>query len=253
MAADVPAASLERAELHLSLARAFLLPANAETFAGLREHLADDLEALCAALGYPAAAPIAEYREAIAALADADALSRLYSRLFLAPPRLAHLGSSAYLDGSAFGASMTALQRCYARCGVERADAFHNPSDHVSVQLEFLAYLYATGERTVAPEHFLDAFVRHWLPGFIRDLEQAQAGNNPYLALARVLAVVLERDAVPMPRDARELQRERALGRARAKRAAAGITAEDLKEIERRLKAKGLSTDHLADASTQGM
>jgi putative dimethyl sulfoxide reductase chaperone len=237
---------LERAELYLCLARAFMRPADAQAFAALRHHLAEDLEALLGPLP-----EIAQYRQAVAAIADAEALARLYSKLFLAPPRLAHLSSSAYLDGAAFGASATALEQCYARCGLAPAEGFRSPPDHVSVQLEFAAYLYgclAHGEAAlpIQPGHFLHSFPQAWLPGFIADLERAQPKANPYLALALLLSAAVEADAVPMPAEPKQARRQQALQRARRKRAAQGITAEDLREIERRLKAKGLSTEHLA-------
>lgn len=250
MAAQTAGASLERAELYLCLARSFLLPpGDDDGFAALRDALPDDLEALCGALAYGAAArPIEDYRRTMAAMRSRDDLALTYSQLFTAPPRLVHLNSSAYLDGMVMGASVNAIEQCYLRCGVERSDSFRNLSDHVSVQLEFVAFLYASGERSVAPEHFLDSFVRRWLPPFLADLETAspKVRANPYLALARILQVAVEEDAVPMPKDARTERKKNALVRARRKRASQGITAEDMQEIERRMKAKGLSTEHLS-------
>jgi TorA maturation chaperone TorD len=241
------APEMERAELYLCLARSFLAPADDGTFAALRDTLAQDLEELCGVLGVRAERAIEDYRRTMAAIRTADELRLVHSTLFAAPPRLAHLNSSAYLDGTVMGASLSAMEQCYRRCGVERSEEFRNPSDHVSVQLEFVAYLYASGLREVAPEHFLDAFVNHWLPGFLADLGEAspRVRANPYSALARVLSVAVERDAVPMPKDAREERKQNALVRARRKRAAQGITAEDMQEIERRLKAHGLSTEPL--------
>lgn len=251
MAANAaPAGSLERAELYLCLARAFLAPAEGAVFVAFRDTLADDLEALCGVLGYRAERPIEDYRRTMAAMRGAQELSRTHSILFAAPPRRVHLNSSAYLDGAVMGASVSAMEQCYRRCGVERSAEFRNLSDHVSVQLEFVAFLYASGVREVAPEHFLDSFARQWLPDFIADLERAspRVRANPYFALARVLHAAVEHDAVPMPQDLKEERRRNALVRARRKRASRGITAEDMKEIERRLAASALATDHLAGA-----
>lgn len=235
------ASDLERAELYLCLARSFLPPAGEAAFAALRDTLADDLEALCAGLD------VEDFRRAIAAVPDADALCRLYSKLFLAPPRRVQIHSGAYLDGGLMGRSVQALETCYRRCGVERSDEFRSSSDHVSVQLEFAAYLYVTGPAALAAGHFLASFVAHWLPDFISDVEQAtdEDGANPYLPLARVLAAAVTRDAVPLPQDPRRQRGQRALERARTKRAARGVTAADLAEIERRLRERGLSTEHL--------
>lgn len=239
---------LERAELYLCLARSFLPPVREEAFAALRDSLADDLDALCGSLGCPAS--LDEFRAAIAGIPDSDALSRLYSRLFLAPPRLAHIHSGAYLDGGSTGRGVHALEACYRRCGVERRAEFRSPSDHVSVQLEFAAYLYATGSAALPAGHFLDSFVARWVPEFIADLEAAEAGPNPYLALSRLLGSAVACDAVALPEDPRSARKRQALERARAKRAARGITPEDLKDIERRLREKGFSTGHLRCSNT---
>lgn len=238
-------ADLERAELYLCLARSFLPPAGEAAFAALRDALADDLEALCDGLECSAGAD--EFRRAIAAIPDADALSRLYSKLFLAPPRRVQIHSGVYLDGGLMGRSVQALETCYRRAGLERREDFRSSSDHVSVQLEFAACLYAREERAYPAGHFLASFPAHWLSEFISDLEQAtdEVGANPYLALARVLAAAVARDAVPLPQDPRRQRGQRALERARMKRAARGVTPADLVEIERRLRERGLSTEHL--------
>ena len=245
------ASDLEHAELYLCLARSFLPPAGEAAFAALRDSLADDLEALCGVLGIPATGPLDELRAAIASIADADALSRLYSKLFLAPPRRVQIHSGVYLDGGLMGRSVQALEAWYRRAGVERREDFRSSSDHVAVQLEFAACLYARAPSALPAEHFLDSFPAHWLPGFISDLEQAtdEVGANPYLPLARVLAAAVARYAVPLPQDPRRQRGQRALERARTKRAARGVTPADLAEIERRLREKGLSTEHLPAAS----
>ena len=240
---------LERGELYLCLARSFLPPAGEAWFSALRDALADDLEALCAELD--CSVPIAEFRTELAAIAEADALSKLYSRLFLAPPRRVQIHTGAYLDGGLMGRSVQALEACYRRAGVERREDFRSSSDHVSVQLEFAACLYARATGAPLAGQFLDTFVVHWLPDFVSDLEQAatEVGPNPYLPLARLLARAVARDAVPAPQDAKLGRKQRALERARTKRAARGVTPADLIDIERRLREKGLSTEHLPAAS----
>jgi putative dimethyl sulfoxide reductase chaperone len=239
---------LERAEFYLCLARSYLPPEDADTVAAMREHLAEDLEALCDTLAYQGGDALAQLRSAMAAYRRPDDLATLYSRLFVAPPRLAYLNSGVYLDGGLIGPSVQAMKNCYRMCGVERTERFPNGSDHVSVQLEFLAYLYAARPDAVRPEHFLHSFPRNWLPGFIAHLQAAsdEGAANPYLALARLLESAVKCDASALPRDPRDERHERALKRARHNRAASGITPDDLRIIEARLKAKGLSTEHLS-------
>ena len=242
-------ADLERAELYLCLARSFLPPAGEAAFAALRDALMDDLDALCTKPDCTDL--IGDLRTALASVADGDALSRLYSKLFLAPPRRVHINAGAYLDGGLMGRSVQALEACYGRAGVERREDFRSSSDHVSVQLEFAAYLYSRAPGAPLAGQFLDMFVVHWLPGFVSDLERAatEVGPNPYLALARVLARAVTRDAVSAPQEPKLARKQRALERARTKRAARGVTPADLVEIERRLKERGLSIEHLPRAA----
>ena len=241
-------AEFERAELYLCLARSFLPPAGEAAFAALRDALADDLEALCAELD--CSALIAELRTELARITGADALSRLYSRLFLAPPRRVQINTGAYLDGGLMGRSVQALEACYRRAGAQRREDFRSSSDHVSVQLEFAAYLYSRAPGAPLAGQFLDTFVAHWLPDFVSDLEQAatEVGPNPYLPLARLLARAVACDAAPAPQDSKLERKQRALERARAKRAARGVTPAELAEIGRLLREKGLSTEHLPSA-----
>ncbi len=251
----------ERGEFYLCLARAFLTPQRPAAHEALQAALADDLESLGEALGYPFAAELAQYRAEMGRIADHATLLRLYSGLFLAPPRAVHLNTAAYLDGTVNGGTVLAMEAHYRRCGVDRSTDFRDLSDHLSVQLEFVAWLYfrsaeamaaGTPAPEVRPERFLHDYVARWLPPFVRDLEEygrQHAGlPNPYLALARILAAAVAQDAIAGALPARELRAQRALHKARRDRAERGVTDEDMEFIARRLREKGLATEHLAIA-----
>lgn len=249
----------ERGEFYLCIARAFLTPVQSETFDALRSALADDLAELGGSLGYALADNLADYRNAIGALPDHASLLRLYSSLFIAPPRAIQINTGSYLDGAVNGGSVAAMDDAYRRCGVERGAGFHDLSDHLSVQLEFVALLYFRSAEAieagtplpgVRPEHFLHDYVSRWLPPFVRDLERDAedrgAPANPYLPLARILAAAVAHDAVARTIPAAERRAQRAITKARHDRAERGVTAEDMEFIARKLREKGLSTDHLA-------
>lgn len=253
-----PPCLVERGEFYLCLARAFLTPLDPSAHAALSEALGDDLEALAASIGYACDDALADYRRAIAATPDPLALLRHYSRLFVTPPRPVQINAASYLDGAIGGGATSALEDAYRRCGLERAGDFHDLPDHVSAQLEFVAWLYfaqADAEAgmqpmpAVRPEHFLYEFVSRWLPPFLRDLERAgcdgPGDDAPYLHLARVLRAAVEHDAVAPP-PSPHARAARAIAKARHDRATRGITADDIAFIAERLRAKGLSTDHLA-------
>jgi TorA maturation chaperone TorD len=73
--------------------------------------------------------------------------------------------------------------------------------DHVSLQLEFVAYLCASEAAGSAPaikaDDFLATFVRYWLPPFVTALTRTCAQETPaviYLRLARLLQVAVDDD-----------------------------------------------------------
>jgi len=249
-----------RAELYLCLSRAFLTPDSTDAWIGMSEALADDMQDLGDEIGYDFAESIANYRTAIAAVPDQPSLLQIYSGLFLAPPRLVEINTGTYLDGSLNGGSVLAMEEEYRRCGVGRSDDFQDLSDHVSIQLGFIAHLYfrcldALGEDQSEaadddPAQFLHAYVARWLPAFIHDLgqesERLGAFNNPYLHLARLLSVAVAKDACAQPVSASEQRTQNAIGKARHDRAERGISAGDMAIIAQKLSEKGLSIDHLS-------
>ena len=109
------------------------------------------------------------------------------------------------------GGSVQAIEGWYRRRGLERTESFHDLPDHVALQLEFVARLFAgaaaarqAGDDAEARQleaearAFLGAFVVHWLPGFCAALERTLAQHRlpaPYLYLAHILCAAVECDA----------------------------------------------------------
>lgn len=250
-----------RSEFYLCMARAFMAPAEEETFHAMRDALAADLGELAAQLGYAIDTPLARYREQIGRVPDQTALLQIYSALFVAPPSAAHINVGQYLDGAINGGSVKAMEQAYRRCGVERDERFRDLSDHLSVQLEFVAFLYAAAARRctgdasrepmpVDPGEFLQTFAMRWLGGLCGDLAQASAEReleaNPYEPLALILNAAVISDAVAVEVDAKAARKQHAIEHARSKQVGRAITDEDMARIARKLKEHGLSTDHLA-------
>lgn len=234
-----------RAEFYLCLAQAFLAPDSEARWRALRDFLADDLEDLGALLGYPLAPQLGALRRALAAIPDQPALLQRYSRLFLVPPHRVSINAGSYLDGALNGGSVQAMEARYRQAGLVRSNNFRDLSDHVSVQLEFVASRCLAGS---GAEDFLADTVARWLPPFIDDLTRADAGPNPWLPLACALQAAVAVDARPAGAEsaASPAQRQQAaLARARHARAEAGIDAADLACIAARLREKGLAVDHL--------
>lgn len=240
-----------RAEFYLCLAHAFLTPDSEAAWQGLRDALADDLEDLAEILGHDIGSHIADYRAAIDAIPDHATLLQIYSSLFLAPPRPVNINTGVYLDGALNGGSVLAMEESYRQNGLERSGEFLDLSDHLSIQLEFVASrLLARQDSADATEddaeRFLATFVARWLPPFIADLETTGRNPDPWLHLARAMSVAVLREARAESVPPGQLRQQNAIGKARHERAVAGVSEEDMAFITQRLRENGLATDHLA-------
>ena len=191
----------DRAAFYLCLARAFLPPQEAAAYDAIKLHLADDLSDLVTTLNYPAADHLGNLRQEVAKVSDHLALLQAYSQLFLAPPVPVTLNAGRYLDGAVMGQATVAIEKCYRDAGLDRAGSFHDLPDHVSLQLEFVAYLCAAeaagGGSAMKAGDFLASFVRYWLPPFVAALEAGctkEAADRVYLCLARLLRVAVDHE-----------------------------------------------------------
>ena len=263
----IPALLQERSDLYQMLAQAFLTPQSEAHFRAMVDLLADDLAELELDLGYGLDSDVSELRLALSCLADPQDLLQVYSGLFLQPPRPATLNVCFHLDGAMMGGTVSEIEAFYLHYGVERGEHFKDFPDHVSMQLEFVAYLFGRAakaleadqpdtEAALAARHFLFAFVRRWVPHFVLSLEtagrQLELKANPYLPLARMLALAAEHDAVLNPEWLKpKKQAEIAMEKARADYGSRGVSAEDMADMERKLREKGLSTEHLQIALGQ--
>lgn len=247
-----------RAEFYLCLARAFLVPDTLELYLAMRDDLAQDLDDLSGELGYEIGPTVAEYRRRILLVRSADELLQVYSRLFLQPPRAIHINTGVYLDGTFNGNTVVELEEWYRSCGLARSEQFLDLSDHVSVQLECVAYLYAHALHGREPGaglmhtagQFIGRFVSRWVTAWCDDFIQAEEElglqDEPYHPLCLILQQVARHDAEALPDLNPALtRREKALALARHKQAAKGVTEEDMAEIRRKLDERGLTTDHL--------
>lgn len=260
-----------RAEFYLSLARAFAPPIGSGDLSLLRDALPADLEDLAAECGYDLAPALSAYRDAIAAVPDGEALLVTYSRLFLVPgDRHPVLNTGVYLDGAVSGGSVRAMETCYGRCGLEKHQGFRDLPDHLSVQLEFVAWLLeaemaaAAGQACppLSAAEFLHSIVARWVRPFREDIAAAESrfglDSNPYLALAQILEIAVRSDVAGLGDQADAPDRlegdpQRALGQVdpeieRLRRQFAGRLPgeEDLAIIRERLAADGLPRDHIA-------
>lgn len=260
---DPPTPSLlqERSEFYLTLAQCFLTPQTEEHYRAMVDYLTNDLADLDRSLAYGLEIQLDALRAALSTLSNHEELLVEYSRMFLQPPREATLNVCYPLDGAIMGGTVSEIEAFYRKYGVERGDHFKDLPDHVSVQLEFVSYLYGRAveemesgkpdtEAEKAAGHFLYQFVRRWIPHFEAGIENAgrnlELRANPYLPLARILAIATNRDAAVNMNWVKAKKRVAvAIEKARRKYAHRGITPKDMAAMERNLRKNGLSTDHL--------
>ncbi|HRP23206.1 molecular chaperone TorD family protein [Thauera sp.] len=248
---------IDKASWYLCLARAFTIPESPAQFEALRDFLADELAELGLLQGEACQASLRAFRAAMRSVDRLQALKVRYARLFLMPGDThPSLNTGAYIDGAVGGGSVRAMETCYARCGLEKHGDLRDLPDHISVQLEFLAWLYAAeAEGQPLPmrgDEFMQAFVARWATALRRDLDAAvdrfALGADPYAALARLLEAVVAAEVASSAQVADPAQPgvDPEIARLRSHFAGRRLDASDRAVIREKLLADGLPVDHLA-------
>jgi len=250
-----------RAEYYLCLARALQAPMSEADYLAFRDWLTMDLQAIAADAGYTVSPRIGALAAAIAAHApDPLSLLRTYSDLFMVPPAKVFLNAGVYLDQAMMAAHTAEMIEFYLQHGVDKSDDFRNMPDHVSVQLEFVAYLLleaatadaANDSGTAASalhgaRNFIGRYIAPWLPTLLEALDREAARDaryDIYRAIAGILQQAVQDDIAWL--DAHYAQFE---DEALAADSVAGIdTPEAMQAMIERLQAAGLDTSHLQGA-----
>lgn len=252
-----------RAEYYLCLARALQAPMSEADYQAFRDWLSTDLRAIAADAGYAAAPRIDALAAAITThTTDHLSLLRTYSDLFMVPPAKVFLNAGVYLDQAMMAAHTAEMIEFYLQHGVDKSDDFRNMPDHISVQLEFIAYLLleavtagteGNSEMAAAALHgarnFIGRYVAPWLPTLLEALDREAARDaryDIYRAVAGILQQAVQDDIAWL--DAHYAQHE---GDTVAADTVAGIeTPEAMQAMIERLQAAGLDTTHLQGTAT---
>lgn len=246
-----------QSEFYLCLARAFLVPQKFSSFDAMKRFLAEDLADLNDSLDYPIAEQLACLEQEFAAVPDHDTLLGIYSQLFLDPGSRIPINTGIYFDGAMMGGTVARMEECYRSNGLEKSDGFRDLADHVAVQLEFVSHLYEhaieapekQGGTAMQGGDFLHVFVAAWSPRLREEIEEATRKlplpANPWLPLARIVEISAEMDAAVASPAFAAARRQTNIEKARAKRAASGVTDDEMKSIELKLRERGLATEHL--------
>ncbi len=247
-----------RAEYYLCLARALQAPMSEADHQAFRDWLTTDLQAIAADAGYAASPHITALAEAITAHApDHLSLLRTYSDLFMVPPAKVFLNAGVYLDQAMMAAHTAEMIEFYLQHGVDKSDDFRNMPDHVSVQLEFVAYLLleavaadTEGNTATAAaalrgaRNFIGRYIAPWLPTLLDALDREAARDaryGIYRAVGGVLQQAVQEDIAWLDAHYAQLGDDVV-----AADSVAGVdTAEAMQAMIARLQAAGLDTTHL--------
>lgn len=244
-----PAADASLADLWLTLGRAFLPPLQTEQWRALRDDLPVDLADWRSELGLRDG-HAGKLGAALAAFPTPESLLVHFSGLFYAPPIRVHLNLGLYLDGTLNGPAMDALARWQDAYGLDRSDAFHDLTDHLSAVLELLSVVTRQPQSQAAAE-FAHAFLLPALPRIIARMELQDAATSPYFWLLRYTHDALAHcyPSVQVERKpARPHYRVRPVGDGWRKCGRCGAPIAREKEVmvmEKALAAAGLPVNHL--------
>ncbi|MFN3881695.1 MAG: molecular chaperone TorD family protein [Nitrincola lacisaponensis] len=134
---------LARAELYLCLAKAFSVADLPQTSGSLKSDLLPDLQSLATELPALSADWLKQFEQALSSVDHSELMMTDYGRLFLMPPAPAPLNLGFYLDAGVMGRCCEALESYYHQYALEKSPEFHDLSDHLSLTLQWFAWIFA--------------------------------------------------------------------------------------------------------------
>ncbi len=99
-----------------------------------------------------------------------DTLCSEYTRLFIGPVPVMFPYESMYIDGSMMSKSLLKVKEEYRRAGLGKLKAYHEPEDHIAVELAFMAYLCRENGSPAMQRGFIHNHLLKWVPKFSDEL-----------------------------------------------------------------------------------
>lgn len=109
-----------------------------------------------------------------------------YTRLFIGPVPFLFPYESMYIDGSMMGKSLLSVKKKYLLAGLTKAAGFHEPEDHIAMELRFMSYLCEDGSRIRLQKDFLNDHLLKWAPGFCDELFK-KSRSDFYRGIGKIL------------------------------------------------------------------
>lgn len=169
---------------------------------GYMDYLIEALEELHPALALKAE-DLANELEKYPLTSNDNKLIIDYAKLFVGPFDMkAPPYGSVYLDEGRrlMGDSTKAVEKFYSESGVEKLNVFHQPADHITVEFEFMYFLYfkyvESGELKCLEQmqRFIGQFLMPWIFKFSKKIRE-NAKEPFYVKLAQFTEEVIEWEA----------------------------------------------------------
>ncbi len=95
-----------------------------------------------------------------------------FTRLFIGPVPALFPYESRYIDGSMMGKSLLGVKEEYRKAQLKKAHDYHEPEDHISMELGFMNNLCMNGARESIRQQsdFLKDHLSKWVPAFCDEL-----------------------------------------------------------------------------------
>lgn len=128
-----------------------------------------------------------------------------YTRLFIGPVPVVFPYESMYKNGSMMSGSLLSVKREYRLAGLEKAPGFHEPEDHIAVELGFMKHLCRDqSEKSLRMQRdFLNNHLLKWVPEFCDEVCE-KSMSHFYKGIAKLTKgfIALEKDALyELPED----------------------------------------------------
>ncbi|GFO97388.1 anaerobic dehydrogenase-like protein [groundwater metagenome] len=116
-----------------------------------------------------------------------EKLCREFTRLFVGPVPALFPYESRYIDGSMMARSLLKVKEEYRKAELKRAQGYHEPEDHIAMELGFMSNLCMNGARESLKmqSDFLKDHLSKWAPAFCDELCE-KSSNDFYRGIGKI-------------------------------------------------------------------
>lgn len=110
-----------------------------------------------------------------------------FTRLFTGPVPEIFPFESTYIHGSMMAASLLKVKEEYRKAGLKKVQDFHEPEDHISMELGFMSNLCSNNTRDSLrmQRDFYKDHISKWAPAFCDELYE-KSGNDFFRGIGKI-------------------------------------------------------------------